>query len=397
MGYYNHHVQKKKKASFLCKKSMIIGMTIGAFIAIASLVISSNFLLPNTEQALAAQEEEEPKQETVQQIYQTDIYTEIIRAIEKVSGAVVGVSNIKENIYFFEQQQVGTGSGVIYKKVDGKAFIVTNNHVVDGASKVEVTLNDGTKEPAKIIGTDVYTDLAVLQIDGEHVSTVAELGSSENLKLGEPVLAIGNPLGPRFSGSVTQGIVSGLERTIPIDLDRDGSPDWEAEVIQTDAAINPGNSGGALVNIKGEVIGINSMKIARYAVEGIGLAIPISTVKPIIEDLEMYHEVRRPFMGVGLKPLSEIPGYHWEETLHLPSDVTAGVVVLNVVDGSPAAQAGLERLDVIVKLDDTPVKDQIDVRKYLYRHKKIGDKLEITYYRNGDQKTTTLQLNHNTY
>uniref|UniRef100_UPI0030C839CB S1C family serine protease n=1 Tax=Enterococcus faecium TaxID=1352 RepID=UPI0030C839CB len=156
-------------------------------------------------------------------------------------------------------------------------------------------------------------DLAVLEIDAGHIKKIAEFGNSEALKMGEPVLAIGNPLGATFSGSVTQGIISGINRTIPVDINLDGMIDWQAEVLQTDAAINPGNSGGALVNIAGQVIGINSMKIAESAVEGIGLSIPINYAKPIINDLEKFGEVKRPYMGVDLKSVNEIPGYYQEE------------------------------------------------------------------------------------
>ena len=159
--------------------------------------------------------------------------------------------------------EAGTGSGVVYKKTGGKAFIVTNNHVIEGASELEVTLSDGTKLPAELIGSDPWTDLAVITVDEDKIKTVAEFGKSASLKPGEPVIAIGNPLGLQFSGSITQGVISGLERSIPVDINEDGQADWNAEVIQTDAAINPGNSGGALVNMSGQVIGINSMKISE--------------------------------------------------------------------------------------------------------------------------------------
>lgn len=384
-----------KSSSSFSFRSLFIGIlfggitTLGLFLMLPEISFESK-----TSNAAANQSNEESLQDCVQPVSTIDFYTNMTEAVEKASDAVVGVSNIQMQSFWYETEEVGagTGSGVIYKKVGNKAFVVTNNHVIQGAQRIEVTLNDGTKVPAEVLGADVFTDLAVLEIDAEAVTTVATLGSSDHLRLGEPVIAIGNPLGPEFSGSVTQGIISGLERTIPVDLDQNGTTDWEAEVIQTDAAINPGNSGGALVNSKGEVIGINSMKIARNAVEGIGLSIPISSAKPIIDDLELYSKVQRPFMGVELRSIAEIPGYHLEETLHLPKEVNQGIAILNVVPNSPADQAGLEQLDVIIALDDKPVKDDIALRKYLYRDKQIGEQMKITYYRNGVEQSTNLTL-----
>lgn len=221
---------------------------------------------------------------------------------------------------------------------------------------------------------------------------MAEFGNSDSLKMGETVIAIGNPLGATFSGSVTQGIISGLKRTIPVDIDQNGVVDWQSEVLQTDAAINPGNSGGALINMAGQVIGINSMKIAQQAVEGIGLSIPINSAKPIIDDLEKFGTVKRPYMGVDLKSVEEIPAYYQEEALKLPRDVNYGVALRQVVPNSPAAQAGLKELDVIVEMDGEKINDVIDLRKHLYQKKKIGDKMSIKFYRDGKQKETTLTL-----
>ena len=200
-------------------------------------------------------------------------------------------------------RETGTGSGVIYKKQGDKAYIVTNHHVVEGAEELEITFDDGRKTEGKLVGSDMWTDLAVIEIDAKLVKTVVEFGDSDALKRGETVIAIGNPLGLGFSGSVTVGVVSGKDRSIPIDFDENGTVDWYADVLQTDAAINPGNSGGALINLAGQLIGINSMKISEATVEGIGLAIPINLAIPIIEQLEKHGEVNRPTMGVTLLDL----------------------------------------------------------------------------------------------
>ena len=217
-------------------------------------------------------------------------------------------------------RETGTGSGVIYKKQGDKAYIVTNHHVVEGAQELEITFDDGSKTDGKVVGSDMWTDLAVIEIDAKLVKTVIDFGDSDALKRGETVIAIGNPLGLGFSGSVTVGVVSGKDRSIPIDFDEDGTVDWYADVLQTDAAINPGNSGGALINLAGQFIGINSMKISEATVEGIGLAIPINLAIPIIDHLEKHGEVNRPTMGVTLLDLRSIPAQQQREMLKLPAE-----------------------------------------------------------------------------
>jgi serine protease Do len=331
---------------------------------------------------------------TIQKSVSLDVTTAVTKAVSEANAAVVGVVNIQNSESFWndERTDAGTGSGVIYKKQGNKAYIVTNYHVIKGANEIEVSFSNGTRVSAKILGSDDLMDLAVLEIDAGHVTKVATFGNSDKLKAGEPVIAIGNPLGLQFSGSVTQGVVSGINRVIPQDLNGDGNPDWQSEVIQTDAAINPGNSGGALVNIDGELIGINSMKIAQEAVEGIGLAIPINMARPIINDLERYGEVRRPYLGVSTLSLSEVSGYHLKETLKLPHDVVNGVAVLKVEPGSPAAKAGLKEYDVIVELDHSKVRDIATLRKHLYIEKEIGDKMNVTFYRDGKKKSTEVKL-----
>ena len=187
-------------------------------------------------------------------------------SLNKVADSVVGVTNLQtvRDIWSSSEttKETGTGSGVIYKKQDGKAYIVTNHHVVEGAQELDITFDDGTKAEGRLIGSDMWTDLAVIEIDATDVKAVAEFGDSDALKRGETVIAIGNPLGLGFSGSVTLGVVSGKDRSIPVDFNEDGIVDWYADVLQTDAAINPGNSGGALMNLAGQLIGINSMKIS---------------------------------------------------------------------------------------------------------------------------------------
>lgn len=401
---YSSKQQNKKKGGYFL--SGLFGAIVGALVILLSIPTLSNYgllpysIVPANQIKVEKNENNNNKQNVVTQNVSVDVETDITKAVEKAGDAVVGITNIQSAGFWSQggkNQEAGTGSGVIYKRADDKALIVTNNHVVEGADQLEVTLADGTKLPAKLNGADPWTDLAVIEVDGKAIKTIAEFGNSDALKSGEPVIAIGNPLGLGFSGSVTSGIISGLERTIPVDLNNDGVEDWQVEVLQTDAAINPGNSGGALINIAGQVIGINSMKIAQEAVEGIGLSIPINTAIPIIEDLEQFGEVKRPAMGVQLRNLTEVSSYHQQETLLLPGNVKEGVMIERVVPNSPAARAGLQELDVIIEMDGEKIPDMIALRKHLYNEKEIGDKMTIKFYREGKQKETTLTLAGETY
>jgi serine protease Do len=329
-----------------------------------------------------------------------DITTDVTTAVEKAANSVVGVTNIQASSDFLspssEGKEAGSGSGVIYKKSGDKAYVITNNHVIEGANQIEVTLSDGSKVEAKLLGTDIWTDLAVLEMDASKVTTIAEFGDSDALKQGETVIAIGNPLGLDFSGSVTTGVVSGKDRAIPVDLNGDSQVDWQAEVLQTDAAINPGNSGGALVNLAGQLIGINSMKISQATVEGIGLAIPVNSVIPVIEDLEEFGEVKRPSMGVTLVDVTNVSAFHQRDTLRLPEEVSTGVVIDKVVDGSASDEAGLKQYDVVVEMDGEKIENMIDLRKHLYNEKEIGDNMTMKVYREGQLMEVTLTLKDNT-
>lgn len=359
------------------------------------------FLIPSVVTNLPSDSETKSK-DTTQQTQQlsVDVTTDVTDAVEKASSAVVGITNIQSATNFWNQseatQDAGTGSGVIYKKENGKAYVITNYHVIEDAKSVEVTLADGSKAEASIVGGDIWSDLAVLEIDDTGVEAVIEFGDSDILKQGETVIAIGNPLGLDFYGSVTTGVVSGKDRAIPVDLNGDGLEDWQSEVLQTDAAINPGNSGGALINLAGQLIGINSMKISESTVEGIGLAIPVNTAIPIIEDLEQNGKVNRPSMGITLIDLTNVPAVHQKETLKLPAEVTTGVVVDEVVEGTPAAAAGMKSYDVIVEMDGEKVENTIELRKHLYNEKETGEELKVKVYRQGKLVELTLLLKETT-
>ena len=282
------------------------------------------------------------------------------------------------------------GSGVIYKVENGYAYIVTNNHVISGSQELEVLMADGTREKAELIGSDKWTDLAVLKIKADKVTTVAEFANSDEVKAGQTAIAIGSPLGTEFATSVTQGIVSAKDRSVPTDVDGDGKQDWVVNAIQTDAAINPGNSGGALVNAAGQVIGINSMKISKSSVEGIGFAIPSNEVVSIINQLEKSGKVIRPVLGISMVDLTSVSS-QGRQQLDLSNDVKEGVVVADVQDNSSASKGGLKQYDVITEIDGKPVTGVQTLRKALYS-KTVGSSIEVTYYRNGQKQTTTIQL-----
>lgn len=391
MGYYNSNEPSKKRKGYFA--SSFTGLIAGALLV--------GVVVPEFTDADIAGENKIETVETANGVQNVSnvVTTDVTETVEETSAAVVGVTNLQtaqQNPFApaadTEAQKAGAGSGVIYKKEGDSAFIVTNNHVVEGAEKVKITLSDGTELDAEVLGTDVWTDLAVLKVAADSISTVAEFGDSSVLKSGEPVIAIGNPLGQQFSGSVTTGVISGTERSVPIDINKDGTPDWQSEVLQTDAAINPGNSGGALINSQGQVIGINSMKIAQDAVEGIGLAIPINSAIPVIEDLETKGEVERPSIGVSILDLAAVPAQYRQSELKLPAEVEGGVFVESIAEGSGAEKAGLQANDVIVEMDGKAVGSVSELRQHLYTETEVGNTLKVTVYRNGEKVNFDVEL-----
>jgi len=314
--------------------------------------------------------------------------SEVAWAIAQVYDAVVSIVMESDEEITDWNDIYSIGSGIIFRVQGDTAYVVTNHHVASAAEKLEIVLSNGVRKKAELIGSDAISDLAVLKTSSEGISKVAVFGRSSDLQVGETAIAIGNPLGLGYAHTTTQGIISASElRTIPVSLSGNGLLDWEMEVIQTDAAINSGNSGGALINIKGEVIGINTMKIAWFGVEGLGFAIPIDQAAPLIEELVEKGRVSRPYLGITAVSVAD---YTDREPLDLPKDVKSGVVILSI-DG-PAKEAGLRAYDVIVRLDETKIDDMIDLRKYLYTQKKIGDPIVVTVYRNGRQRTYDLVL-----
>ena len=337
------------------------------------------------------------------------------KAFKHVSGAVVSVINLQkqqslQSDFFGDQTQSNSngdssdlqtaseGSGVVYKKNGNTAYIVTNNHVVSGSNAIQVLLSDGTKLTGKLVGTDEQTDLAVLKVNADKITEIADFADSGKAEAGQSVLAIGSPLGSDYATSVTEGIISATKRQVDA-TDESGNSLGKATVLQTDAAINPGNSGGPLVNLAGQVVGINSMKLASSedgtSVEGMGFAIPSNTVVNIINGLEKNGKIERPALGVSMVDLSNVSASDQRDVLHLPDSVSDGVIIVEAEKNSPAANAGLARYDVITKIGDTKVSDSGELRDALYKHK-VGDSVKMTYYHKGNEKTVTVKLDKTT-
>ncbi|MGL4689520.1 MAG: S1C family serine protease [Leuconostoc mesenteroides] len=314
-------------------------------------------------------------------------------AYNKVSDAVVSVLNFTKSSQG-SYQESSEGSGVIYRKTDGSAFIVTNNHVITGAAKIQVMLHSGKKVTATLVGKDAMTDLAVLKIDGTDVTTTAQFGDSSKITVGENVLAIGSPLGSEYASSVTQGIISAKKRLVEA-TSENGQNYGGSTVIQTDAAINPGNSGGPLINFAGQVIGINSMKLSTSSsgtsVEGMGFAIPSDQVVDIVNKLVKDGKVTRPAIGISLINLSEVTASEQKSTLKIPDSVTGGVVVMSLTNNGPADKAGLKKYDVIVGINGKKVSSQADLREELYKHS-LGDTITLTYYHQDTKQTVKVKL-----
>jgi len=328
------------------------------------------------------------------------------QAVDKVKDAVVSVitysANSQNSLFGSTDTDTDTnteqvsseGSGVIYKKEGNFAYLVTNTHVINGAKKVDIRLADGTKVPGEIVGSDTYSDIAVVKIAADKVTTVAEFGDSDQLTVGETAIAIGSPLGSEYANTVTQGIVSSLNRNVSLKSE-DGQA-ISTKAIQTDTAINPGNSGGPLINIQGQVIGITSSKIATNggtSVEGLGFAIPSNDAINIINQLEKNGKVTRPALGIQMVNLSNLSSSDLQR-LNVPSSVTAGVVVRSVITSMPA-NGHLQQYDVITKVDDKAISSTTELQSALYSHS-IGDSMTITYYRNGKEETTTIKLDKST-
>ncbi len=303
--------------------------------------------------------------------------TPVVRAAQAVGPAVVGITNKAYARDFYNRRvliEQGTGSGVIF---DANGYIATNNHVVENAQEIVVSLSDGRTLPGRVLGTDPATDLAVVKVD-ESGLPAAQFGDSDSLLVGEPAIAIGNPLGLEFRGSVTAGVISALNRSLEIGERR-------FKLIQTDAAINPGNSGGALVNADGVVIGINSAKISVAGVEGIGFSIPINLARPILQSIIEKGRVIRAYLGVGVLDKMSAARYGYDLNLE------KGVYVARAGRSGPAGKAGIVEGDIIVKVAGQETNSVADLRSVLDTQA-VGSRVTVDIIRNGQSQSITVLL-----
>lgn len=357
-----------------------------------------------TEEPQPAQEKEAG--ETQVSEVKVSVESDITEAVKEVENSVVtiinkqraqdplsqfGIENPQDTYEEGDLDEAGTGSGAVYRTDGDQAFVFTNNHVVAGSDAIEVMFSDGEIVEAEIVGADEYTDLAVLSIDAEHVESVAEFGDSKELTLGEPAIAVGSPLGGDFALSVTSGVVSGVNRTVPVDNDRDGTIDWEMTAIQTDAAINPGNSGGPLVNVNGQVIGINSMKISSNVVEGMGFAIPSNDAVSIINELETNGEINRPVLGVSLLDSNLLNDQQIAEITGSNEPIDQGAIVVEVASDSAAAEADIQAGDVFTSFNGEPVINSMELKQAVYTTR-IGDTVEAEIIRDGEPMTVSITM-----
>lgn len=307
----------------------------------------------------------------------------ISSSVDKVYGSTVVV------IASSKGKTISTGTGFIYKTKDNKAYVMTNNHVIDGADSVVVEFNDKSEKiEASIVGGDTYADIAVLTIKNDNYTAV-ELGEVDELKLGDTIFTVGSPMGVDYKGTVTKGILSGKERMVAVNLTGSAS-DYYMKVLQIDAAVNPGNSGGPLCDVSGKVVGIISLKIVKDEVEGMGFAIPIEDALKYASLIEEGGEVVRPYLGIGMLDLSQ-EYYLWQNRINIPEGVDEGVAVVSVENDSPAGKAGIKKGDIITKINNNDTGSLAEFRYELYKYN-VGDKVKITFYRDGKEQSVNVTL-----
>ncbi|MEB6201916.1 S1C family serine protease [Mammaliicoccus fleurettii] len=326
--------------------------------------------------------------------------TNVMEAVEKSKHSVVGVSHEDSDISSKtessqkeKEENSGVGSGVVYKVDDNKAYIVTNAHVVSSDKKPIITTANGKKYDGKVLGTDQWSDIAVLSVPIEKDDKFKSIKfeDSDNLILGETAIVIGSPLGAEFQNSISTGVVSGLNRKVPVDFNGDDEYDWEIKAIQTDAAVNPGNSGGPILDSQGNLIGIVSLKIDMPNVEGMAFAIPSNEATDYINTLEKDGEIKRPELGIMAQNYTKLSSNE-KSQITLPDKYKSGMAITGVTKDGNADKAGIKFNDVIVGIDDTKIENNLEFRKELYNNHKIGEKVDLKLIRDGKETTKTLTL-----
>ena len=315
---------------------------------------------------------------------ETDSISESVKKVYDSVVVVEGVSNDK---------LVSTGTGFVYKKTDKNAYVMTNHHVVNGVQNVKLVLSDGKEIEAKVVGSEAYSDIAVLSVDANKIISVAVLGDSSKSLVGDTVFTVGSPEGVEYAGTVTKGVLSGKDRLVAVALSNSSTSDYYMKVLQTDAAINPGNSGGPICNTNGEVIGITNMKLVDSSVEGMGFAIPIEDALYYSAILEKGDNVVRPYFGIGMLDITD-SYYLWQNGITVPKSVTSGIAISEVANGSPAYKAGLKKGDIIISLGGEDIKSLAEFRYQLYKHN-VGEEVEVEYIRGDKKQKVKVKLSKN--
>lgn len=306
-------------------------------------------------------------------------------AIDKVYNSVLCIEVLNNN-----GDTISSGTGFVYQKDSKYGYVLTNAHVVSNNSNIQGTLSNNKVVNLTVLGTDSYTDLAVLRMDVKDVLQVASIGTSSNIKIGNTVFTVGSPMGSTYLGTVTKGILSGKDRLVSTTSSNSSNESFTVKVLQTDAAISPGNSGGPLVNLAGDVIGITSLKLVNDEVEGMGFAIPIEDAMDYVSYLEKGQAIKRPMMGVQIVDLTNrylLNRYG----IKVDSNISSGVMLIKVNIGYPAFLAGLKDGDIITKIDNEKITTTAEFKYYLYKHK-IGDTVKVTYIRNGKEGNCEVKL-----
>lgn len=306
-------------------------------------------------------------------------------AIDKVYNSVLCIEVLNNN-----GDTISSGTGFVYQKDSKYGYVLTNAHVVSNNSNIQGTLSNNKVVNLTVLGTDSYTDLAVLRMDVKDVLQVASIGTSSNIKIGNTVFTVGSPMGSTYLGTVTKGILSGKDRLVSTTSSNSSNESFTVKVLQTDAAISPGNSGGPLVNLAGDVIGITSLKLVNDEVEGMGFAIPIEDAMDYVSYLEKGQAIKRPMMGVQIVDLTNrylLNRYG----IKVDSNISSGVMLIKVNIGYPASLAGLKDGDIITKIDNEKITTTAEFKYYLYKHK-IGDTVKVTYIRNGKEGNCVVKL-----
>lgn len=356
------------------KLNYLIGIIVSLFVGcICTLIVLNNF-------NLLGSNEKEIIEKTISEVNVTETNT-LKNSIDKIYDAVVVIQSYKNG------KLSSTGTGFYYKKDSKKGYIITNHHVIEDSETIKVTNTSNVESEATLLGSDEYLDLAILSVDAKDVIKVAELGDTSKISVGDTVFTVGSPLGIKYMGTVTKGILSGKNRQVTVKV---SNSNFIMDVLQTDAAINPGNSGGPLLNINGEVIGVTSLKLVEDEIEGMGFALPIESVKNSLENLETGKEIERPIFGVQLLDIENKSALR-RYGISIDNSIKKGAVVLNIEKGTPADNVNIKVGDVITKINDDVINDSAHFRYCLYKYS-VGDTIEITYNRDGNENTINVKL-----